>query len=232
MTYKTKQRIRLTYEVLSGLTVLIQFALWIGWVPGYRAKYVREDSITPLIYLFPGQKLRLKPQYEGLLDERDINQVRWNIRGENFNFSQSGLQPTVIAPAEGGVYQIDVGIKVEGERSDRLGRTSMYIVQDQPRASRVKKGDTAKLEIPSESPRSVEQPANRVLEIYAGKGNWQPYEDVKFTGDEVEFTKTDSVPTVQGKILFRLKGQGRSEAEYGTITVPPSEAIRYPSQGR
>lgn len=156
--------------------------------------FVSKDAIRPLVHLYPGNNIRLKPEFIKSLPEGDIEDIMWTLSGAGKTSDIPGLEPVVTLPPDGGLYRVQVRARIRNS-DDRKGTTSIYIVQTKPQ--KVTASEDTKVKI-DDLPKDIKQ-----IAVYEGNGESRLAQIETVNGQTyLHLNKGDQVPAFNGKVFY------------------------------
>ena len=207
------------WACFSALAVICDL---LGLLPYYDIYYRKKTDITPIVFQYPGQNVRLCADFARTVEPKDIERVVWNLK------DSSGKKYTdlphlrdvdlTLIPDFSGTVNVEVKAKLYQEDHERHGRGSIYIVQTKPhKLTRIVEGaflflgDLEKVDLKS-------------LQLYEGSANWVPANAAIEGPGRVRFTMEGrSVPVWDGKAYLRYKP---SEAPTGSYQYDAAMALK------
>jgi len=206
--------------LMGAILIIEQIFNLVGWLPGYHIQRIRTDSIKPLLYLFPGQNVRLSGEFFEPVNS-EIENMTWTISKKNQKISSiDGIQPTITIPfGDGGVYNVEVKAKTLDTKKFYQGNASFYVVQDKPKKMLLKSGAKLILNNASSKNAFFDSVAKNGLEIIDSNGQWKATA-AAFDGTSSLVISADTqVGTVDGNVFLRPKGAG-NVLNYGIAPLP------------
>lgn len=183
--------------VATGWTIvqiIYGILLAFGLAPA-EIKFVRKPEITPLVHLYPGSQVRLKPEFTSYQSEPDIAAVTWTLQGQGEPTVVDGIEPLISLPPKGGIYYVGVKAKIRNG-AEKYGETSIFIVQTEPHKVTAKSDVEIKVAEKELSLSSVE--------VYTGDGKPRVSPVIKRNGATyMKVDKGQELPIVAGKVFYR-----------------------------
>lgn len=204
------------------LITLIFFACLYGYnyLHGYRVEWHKSDLITPIVNLFPGQKVRLDFDLNGSVYRSQIQSIFWKISkgSKDFGISNDSTPAFVLPLTETGIYQLSLtAITSEGFKMN--GQSNLYVIND--KVTTMKPREQAEVQITSTNttPANFKNIQSKGVEIYTGGGEWKAVENVSTDKNAVvvKLPANASVPVYNNQILFRTKEQVNKLTDYGSV---------------
>lgn len=214
------------YGIISAICVVI--TVWsplsyglhlLNWIPDYDFEGHRTNSITPIINLFPGQKVRLDIKPHGPFNEQNVKSAKWTITKDSHHFDVDGLKPTIkLPPTTGGIYQLEVEANtLDGEI--KKGESTFYVVQDTPKTITFNTATQVKLALQNTSPPLLKAIQSEGLQIYS-HNQWIDAKNVSATSNVLTFTlepnESISMYGDERQIFFRVKNEKTKLSSYDT----------------
>lgn len=194
-----QSKIFISIEVISiiwGFLTIIYLTLnAFGWAPDLT--FVKKADIQPVVYLYPGANVQLKPDFKKVVLQDELLNVDWTIEGKGKSTKITGPLPIVTLPPEGGIYDLKVQAKVR-DKADMIGAGSIYIIQVQPQ--KVTATENVKIKV-ADIPLESEE-----IEIYqgVGKSSEARVENTE-EGSFVNISRGQELQAVSGKVFFKVK---------------------------
>ncbi|MCB0413200.1 MAG: hypothetical protein KDD50_02630 [Bdellovibrionales bacterium] len=194
-----KSKIFIWVEVVSiiwgFLTIVYIILNAFGAAPDLN--FVKKADIQPVVYLYPGSNVQLKPDFKKVVLQDELLNVDWTIKGKGKSTKITGPLPIVTLPPEGGIYDLKVQAKVR-DKADMIGAGSIYIVQVEPQ--KVTATENLKVKV-ADTPLEAEE-----IEIYQGAGKSSEAKiEITEEGSFVNILRGQELQAVDGKVFFKLK---------------------------
>lgn len=173
--------------------------------------FVPKDDINPIIQLYPGNSIKLKADFLEPVPQGNIIDLKWTITGTNKTIEMSDLEPIVILPPEGGIYNLHAEAKVR-DAEDMKGSTNFYVVQTV--AKKMTANEDIKVKIDNTPI------PEKVVEVFKGSGTVAALAvEVENGASYVKIQKGQELPVINGKVFYKTKSsQMAAEAKSGYKT--------------
>jgi hypothetical protein len=210
-------------RIWTVLTALWFVLSYFNIMPFYQARLIKVNSVTPIIFPFPGQKIRLGiNSYDNSIDS-DVSDVHWElIKGER-SFEFAGSHPTITLPPEGGFYQLIITVNMlSGEV--KYGHDSLYIVQDSPVTVHLTKPTQLKISASGTDQALFENISSPLgsIDVYSGNGQWVKATKISVSKQDAvfELKPMENISTFNNQIIIRASGFEKQLNKYGSVQMP------------
>lgn len=206
------------WTVLSiGYSLLIYFNAW----PGCYYRCIKKNTINPIIYLYPGNKLRLDFDFLDETEKIEVKKVQWDISKNNEIIFNSD-QPTPIfnlPTREGGIYSLNVKVTTN-DNENRNGKINLHVTTDKSNTVKIEKPSTIKLTKENAGP-IFHKLLSGEIELYTENEQWKI---LKVTNDHpdiitIHLPSNTNISTFENQILFRVKDSPKELTEYGSADI-------------
>lgn len=144
----------------------------LGLLPYYDIYYRKKTDITPIVFLYPGQNVRLCADFARSVNPKDIERIVWHLK------DSSGKEYTdlphlkdvdlTLLPDFSGIVNVEVKAKLYQDDKERFGKGSIYVVQIKPhKLNHIVNGAFV-------LPRNLKKADLKSIQIYEGSENWVP----------------------------------------------------------
>jgi hypothetical protein len=219
VTKKIPECLSLIVNVIGLFGFIFNFLVWCNWIPGYEFKKLLANSVYPQVYLFPAQQIRLSPSFVDKAQNSQVERAHWSLKKYNIvAYQADGLEPTfTIPPSEGGIYQLEVKLKLLDEDKERSGRTNIYVVQDKPEKIKTASKATIKKGMSGLSDELLKAVQVHGGEVYEGSMKWKTIDSSQIGPASITIPENTELASFKGQAIIRAKGSGKNLLDYGTF---------------
>lgn len=219
-------------NITGAFFVVGNFLIWMNLVPSYEFKRVPSKSVEPKIFLFPAQKIQLNPGFFDGTQVAQIEKAEWYLKKNGKEaYRTEGLQPTFsMPPTEGGIYQLEVRLKLLDEATDRTGVANLYVVQSEDKKVVAKKSKIVeKITSNSLSEELLKEAKSNGIEVYEGLSKWKTLPGVQIDSTSITIPKNTEFTSFNGQLMFRVRGNEKDLNKYNVIATPAEAVMASPA---
>ena len=190
----------------------------VGWLPVYDIHYTKKTAITPTVFMYPGEKIRLTAEFARSVESRQIESVVWRLKdsaGKEYrDLPRLRDVDLALLPDFSGTVNVDVKAKLFSEDQERHGSGSIHIVQTKPYQMVFRAGGKFAL------PAGWKDLSPKDAELYGGSAKWLRVSGLAKDPTELHLeTEGRSFPIWDGKALLRYKSADDPSAPYRYETL-------------
>lgn len=190
--------------------------------PYYQIKLYKTNSITPILYLFPGEPVRLGFDAHKVISNDEINSLYWYlIKNNTVILKDEGQALTIkLPPTIGGTYQLRATLNLT-DNTTLTGQSNFYVVQDIPNQVPIPEKTNVALSTGNNSSEFLTQIKKQGAEIYS-KNGWVKVPVVTSPQGELklEINKNETISTYNDQMFIRAQGAENKLGSYGTVAAP------------
>ena len=202
--------ITIIWTFLSIVTLILDF---FGVLPWYDIQYRKKTDITPIVNLYPGEKVRLCPEFATPVASKNIKSIIWNLRNSS---GEEYIDPPTtkdvdltLLPDYSGILNVEVTAILDPNNQERFGKKSLHIVQTEPYKLKYKKVSIVTW------PLGLQKDDLKGMEIYEGAAKWSKTYAIYEKHGFVQLAgHKKAIPIWDGMAYFRYKSSKNPTAPY------------------
>lgn len=219
-------------NVTGAIFVVGNFLIWMNLIPSYEFKRVPSKSVEPKIFLFPAQKIQLNPGFFDGTQVAQIEKAEWYLKKNGKEaYRTEGLQPTFsMPPTEGGIYQLEVKLKLLDEAADRTGVANIYVVQTEDKKTVTTKSKIVeKITSNRLSEELLKAAKSNGIEVYEGLSKWKTLPGAQIDSTSITIPENTEFASFNGQLMFRVRGDEKDLNKYNAIAAPAGAVMVTPN---